>query len=150
MILIFDAHQEGIDDSWLFVVIRHNAADEGGLGGHQHVDQVVQLVAEVGAHRLEVRHLGGGLRLHHHPLLAPPVAGGRQVLLLLGLARVVGVDLAHEGAGLCLLEQVDHGVVDGVPVLVEPASDVVGHSAGIVNNGKVSVLVCGRESSVTD
>ena len=72
MILIFDAHQEGIDDSWLLVVVGHDAADEGGLGGHQHVDQVVQLVPEVGAHRLEVRHLGGRLRLHHHPLLAPP------------------------------------------------------------------------------
>ena len=54
------------------MVVRHNATDEGGLGGHQHVDQVVQLVAEVGAHRLEVRHLGSRLRLHHHPLLAPP------------------------------------------------------------------------------
>ena len=75
---------------------------------------------------------------------------GRQILLLLGLARVVGVDLAHQRTGLRLLEQVDDGVVDGVAVLVEPTSDVVGHSAGIVNNGKVSVLVCGKESSVTD
>ena len=75
---------------------------------------------------------------------------GRQILLLLGLTGVVGVDLAHQGTGLRLLEQVDDGVVDGVAVLVEPTSDVVGHSAGIVNNGKVSVLVCGKESSVTD
>ena len=66
---------------------------------------------------------------------------GRQILLLLGLARVVHVDLAHEGASLGLLEQVDHGVVDGVPVLVEPSSDVVGHSSGVVDDGKVSVLV---------
>ena len=47
MILIFDAHQEGIDDSWLLVVVGHDAADEGGLRRHQHVDQVVQLVLHV-------------------------------------------------------------------------------------------------------
>ena len=46
---------------------------------------------------------------------------GRQVLLLLGLTGVVHVDLAHEGASLGLLEQVDHGVVEGVSVLFEPA-----------------------------
>ena len=43
------------------MVVRHNATDEGGLGGHQYVDQVVQLVAEVGTHSLEVGHLGGSL-----------------------------------------------------------------------------------------
>ena len=126
------------------MVVRDNATDEGGLGGHQHVDQVVQLVAEVGAHSLEIGHLGGGLGLHHHPLLAPPVAGGRKVLLLLGLARVVHVDLAHEGASLGLLEQVDHGVVDGVSVLVEPSGHIVGDSSGIVDHSKVSVLVWGK------
>ena len=126
------------------MVVRHNAADEGGLSAHQHVDQVVELILEVGADSLEVGHLGGSLGLHHHPLLAPPVAGGRQVLLLLGLARVVGVDLAHEGAGLGLLEQVDHGVVDGVSVLVEPSGHIVGDSSGIVDHSKVSVLVWGK------
>ena len=57
-------HQERINNTRLLVVVGHNAADEGGLGGHQHVDQVVQLVAEVGAHSLEVGHLGGSLGLH--------------------------------------------------------------------------------------
>ena len=66
---------------------------------------------------------------------------GRQILLLLGLTRVVGVDLAHQGTGLRLLEQVDDGVVDGVAVLVEPTSDVVRHSSGIVDHSKVSVLI---------
>ena len=136
-------HQERIDDTRLLVVVWHNATDEGGLGGHQHVDQVVQLVPEVGAHSLEVGHLGGSLGLHHHPLLAPPVAGGRKVLLLLGLARVVHVDLVHEGASLGLLEQVDHGVVDGVSVLVEPSGHIVGDSSRIVDYSKVSVLVWG-------
>ena len=91
-------HQERINNSRLLVVVGHNAADEGWLGGHQHIDQVVQLVAEVGAHSLEVGHLGGGLGLHHHPLLPPAVTGWRQILLLLGLSRVVGVDFAEERA----------------------------------------------------
>ena len=66
---------------------------------------------------------------------------GRQILLLLGLARVVGVDLVHEGAGLGLLQQVDNSVVDGIPVLIQPSGDVVGDSSGIVNDSKVGILV---------
>ena len=68
---------------------------------------------------------------------------GRQVLLLLGLTGVIHVDLAHEGASLGLLEQVDHGVVDGVSVLVEPSSHVLGDTSGIEDHSKVSVLVWG-------
>ena len=82
------------------MIVGHNATNEGGFSRHQHVDQVVQLISEVGADSLEVGHLGGSLRLHHHPLLSPPVAWGRQVLLFLGLARVIHVDFIHEGAGL--------------------------------------------------
>ena len=93
-------HQEGVDLPGLLVVVRHNAADEGRLSRHQHVDQVVQLISEVGADSLEVGHLCGRLGLHHHPLLSPPVPGGWQVLLLLGLAWVIRVDLNHQGACL--------------------------------------------------
>ena len=70
------------------------------------------------------------------------MSGGRQILLLLGLSRVVGVDLVHEGAGLGLLQQVDNSVVDGIPVLVQPSGDVVGDSSGIVDDSKVGILVC--------
>ena len=129
--------------TWLFVIVGHNATNEGGFSRHQHVDQVVQLISEVGADSLEVGHLCGRLGLHHHPLLSPPVPGGWQVLLLLGLPRVVHVDLIHEGAGLGLLQQVDHGVVDGVSVLVEPSGHIVGDSSRIVDYSKVSVLVWG-------
>merc|ERR1719266_63288 len=45
----------------------------------------------------------------------------------------------HAGAGG--LEDLHHGVVDGVLVLLQPAGDVVGHDAGVVRNGEVSVLV---------
>ena len=82
------------------MIVGHNATDEGGFSGHQHVDQVVQLISEVGADSLEVGHLGGSLGLHHHPLLAPPVAWWRQILLFLGLAGVVHVDFIHQGASL--------------------------------------------------
>ena len=84
----------------LLVGVRHDATDEAGFGRHQHVDQVVQLVPEVGADGLEVGHLGSRLGLHHHPLLPPAVAGRRQILLLLGLSRVVGVDFDEERAVL--------------------------------------------------
>ena len=84
----------------LLVGVRHDATDEAGFGRHQHVDQVVQLVTEVGADGLEVGHLCSSLGLHHDPLLSPPVARGWQVLLFLGLARVISVDFNHEGAGL--------------------------------------------------
>ena len=82
----------------LLVGVRHDATDEAGFGRHQHVDQVVQLVPEVGADGLEVGHLCSRLGLHHHPLLPPAVTGWRQVLLLLGLSGVVGVDFAEESA----------------------------------------------------
>ena len=84
----------------LLVGIRHNATDEAGFSRHQHVDQVVQLISEVGADSLEVGHLCSSLGLHNNPLLSPPVSRGRKVLLFLGLTRVVHVDFIHEGASL--------------------------------------------------
>ena len=69
------------------------------------------------------------------------MAGRREVLLLLGLARVVGVDLVEEVALGGLLEEVDHGVVDRVAVLIQPAGDVVGDDAGVVGHSEVGVLV---------
>ena len=132
-------HQERIDDTRLLVVVGHNATDERGLGGHQHVDQVVQLVPEVGADGLEVGHLCGRLGLHHHPLFTPAVAGWGQILLFLGLSGMVGVDFAEKRTILRLLQQIDNGVIDGIAVLVEPSSAVVRHGPGIVDDGKVSI-----------
>ena len=39
--------EEGVDEARLLDVVGHDAADEGGLSRHQHVDQVVQLVLQV-------------------------------------------------------------------------------------------------------
>merc|ERR1719239_1491532 len=65
--------RKGSTSPGFFVCIGNDAADEGRLGRHQHVDQVVQLVPEVGADGLEVGHLCGRLGLHHHPLFTPAV-----------------------------------------------------------------------------
>lgn len=40
-----------------------------------------------------------------------------------------------------VLELVDHTIVQGILVLLQPIGDVVGHSAGIMDNGKVSLLL---------
>ena len=113
----------------LLVGVRHDATDEAGFGRHQHVDQVVQLVPEVGADGLEVGHLGRRLGLDHDAPLAATVARRGEVLLLLGLAGMVHQALVEEGAAGGLLEEVHDGVVDGVAVLVQPARHVVGDDA---------------------
>ena len=43
--------------------------------------------------------------------------------------------------GACRLENLDHGVVDRVLVLLQPTGDVVRDDAGIVGDGEVSILV---------
>merc|ERR1712223_2278739 len=58
-----------------------------------------------------------------------------------GLARVVFPEENQQGAGGGGLHDLDHGVVDGVLVLLKPSSDVVGHDASVVRDGKVGVLV---------
>ena len=131
--------KEGIHLARLFVRIGNDAPDEGRLSRHQHVDQVVQLVPEVGADGLEVGHLCGRLGLHHHPLFTPAVAWWWQILLLLRLSRMVGIDFAEKRTILRLLQQIDNGVIDGITVLVEPSSAVVRHGPGIVDDGKVSI-----------
>merc|ERR1719278_1561834 len=45
------------------------------------------------------------------------------------------------GIGRLALHDFDNRVVDGVLVLLEPSSDVVGHDSGIVGDGEVGVLV---------
>merc|ERR1719192_2190335 len=47
----------------------------------------------------------------------------------------------QQGISRLALHDFDHRVVDGVLVLLEPSSDVVGHDSGVVGDGKVGVLV---------
>ena len=111
-------HEETVDKARLLVVVGHNATDKGGLRGHEHVDQIVQLISEVGADRLEVGHLGRRLGLDNNALLTAAMAGRRQVLFLLGLTRVVGIALLHQLTAGGLLQQIHHRVIDRVAILV--------------------------------
>ena len=58
-----------------------------------------------------------------------------------GLARVVCPQGDKEFVRAMRLEDLHHGVIDRVLVLLEPTSDVVRHNTSIVRDGKVSVLV---------
>ena len=133
--------QEGINNSRLLVIVWNNASDEGRFRGHQHVDQVVQLILEVGADSLEVGHLGGSLGLDHHPLLSSSMSRRWKIFFFLCLSRMVRVTFDHQVAALGLLEQIHHGVVDWIPVLVQPSCQVVAHGAGVVSHGKMGVLI---------
>ena len=132
--------KEGVNNSGLLVIVRDNATDEAWLSGHQHVDQVIELILEVGADCLEVGHLGGSLGLDDNSLLSSPVSRGREILLLLGLSRMVRVALNHELTGFGLLEDVHHSVIDRIPVLVEPSGEVIAHGASVVYHSKMSIL----------
>ena len=103
------------------MIVRDNTTNEGWFSCHQHVDQVVELILEVRADSLEVGHLGSSLGLDHDPLLTSPVSRRRQILFLLGLARMIRVALNHQSAGLCLLEKIHHSVIDRISVLVKPS-----------------------------
>ena len=58
-----------------------------------------------------------------------------------GLARVVFPEKDQKLTGGGGLHDLDDSVVDGVLVLLKPSSDIVGHNASIVGEGKVDVLV---------
>ena len=38
-----------------------------------------------------------------------------------------------------VLDQLNNGVVEGILVLLQPSSQVVGHSGGVVDDGKVCI-----------
>lgn len=58
------------------------------------------------------------------------------------LTRVIGKEFHKKGvAGL--LELVHNSVVERVLVLLEPAGEVVGHRAGVVDDGEVRLLLAG-------
>merc|ERR1719249_461601 len=58
-----------------------------------------------------------------------------------GLSRVVFPQENQQSIGRLALHHFDHRVVDGVLVLLQPSSDVVGHDSGVVGDGKVGILV---------
>merc|ERR1719150_587140 len=106
--------------------------------GHKATDEVGSAVVE-GGHQLHQGHqVDRGHSLATASLLLLPS-------LLLGgfcwLARVVNPQFREKRNRAGGLEDLNNSVVDGILVLLQPPSDVVGHNTSIVRNGKVSILV---------
>merc|ERR1719195_1671081 len=119
--------QWGLHISGLLVGVGHQATDEVGLarveGDHQLVerDQVDR---------------GDSLAAASLLLLLSLILGGGG-----GLTGVVSPQPHQQGALGGGLEDLHHGVVDGILVLLQPVSDVVVDNTGVVRNTEVSVLV---------
>merc|ERR1719191_1045147 len=111
LVLVHD--QVGLHTSGLLVGVGHHTTDEVRLSLVQGGHQVIQLALEVGGDSLAATLL----------LLTTIVLGGLQ-----GLAGVVS-------------ETLDHESVASVLVLLEPASQVVGHGGGVVDDSKMCVGV---------
>merc|ERR1719330_1561767 len=122
LILVHD--QGGLHTSGLLVGVGHNTTDEVGLslveGGHE----VIKLTLEERGHSLAAS------------LLLPVLVLGS----LHGLARVVG-EAGNGQRVAAILDQLHNSVIEGILVLVEPSSQVVGHGGGVVNDGKVRIRV---------
>merc|ERR1719150_1134942 len=119
--------QRRLNLSRLLVGVGHKATDEVGLarveGGHQLTQ------------RDEVDR-GHGLATASLLLLLTLILGGRG-----RLSGVVSPEEDQQLTGAGGLEDLDNSVVDGILVLLQPASDVVGHNTSVVRDGKVSILV---------
>merc|ERR1712223_1813422 len=122
LVLVHD--KAGLHASRLLVGVGHHATDEVRLRLVEGSHQVVELALEVGGHGLAAL-----------ALLSVLVLGSLQ-----GLARVVGKALDGQVIST-LLDELNNGVVEGILVLLKPASQVVGHGGGVVDDGKVRVRV---------
>merc|ERR1719500_1334078 len=125
--LVLVHHQAGLDASGLLVGVGHNATDEVGFslveGGHQ----VVELALEV-----------GGYGLAALALLPVLILGSLQ-----GLAGVI-LEALDGQLVAAILDQLNNGVVEGILVLLQPSSQVVGDGGGVVDDGEVRVGVGAR------
>merc|ERR1711863_53201 len=123
---------ELVHDEWglhlagLLVGVGYKATHKVGLagveGGHQ-LNQGNQVDG------------GDGLAATLLLLLALVLGGG------CGLAGMIFPQENEQSTGGGGLHHLNNSVVDGVLVLLKPSSDVVRHNAGVVRDGKVSVLV---------
>merc|ERR1719297_61271 len=122
--LVLVHHKVGLNSSGDLVSVGDNTTDEVGLslveGGHQ----VIKLTLEV-----------GGDSLAATLLLSVLVLGS-----LKRLSRMISE--AHDGKRVAtILDHLDNGVIERILVLLEPSSQVVRDSGGVVNNTKVSIRV---------
>merc|ERR1719195_2183612 len=118
--------QWGLHISGLLVGVGHQATDEVGLARVEGDHQLVE--------RDEVDR-GDSLAAASLLLLLSLILGGG------GLTGVVSPQPHQQGALGGGLEDLNNSVVDGVLVLLQPASDVVVDNTGVVRNTEVSVLV---------
>merc|ERR1719336_3138364 len=123
LVLVHDEFR--LRTSWLLVSVWHNTTNEVGLGLVEGGHQVIKLTLEVGGHSLAAS-------------LLLPVRG------ILGslqrLARVVSEALDGQRVAT-ILDELNNGVVERIFVLLQPASQVVGDSGSVVNDGKVRIRV---------
>merc|ERR1719210_1913819 len=122
LVLVHD--EAGLHTSGLLVGVGHHATDEVRVslveGGHQ----VIKLTLEVGGHSLAAS------------LLLPVLVLGS----LQGLAGMVSEALDGQSIAT-ILNKLNNGVIERILVLLKPASQVVGDSGGVVNDGKVRIRV---------
>merc|ERR1719410_3173236 len=122
--LVLMHHKVGLNSSGDLVGVGDNTTDEVGLslveGGHQ----VIKLTLEV-----------GGDSLAATLLLSVLILGSFK-----RLSRMISEALVKHGVG-SILHHLDNGVIERILVLLEPSSQVVGDSGGVVNNTKVSIGV---------
>merc|ERR550532_63808 len=119
--------QWGLNISGLLVGVGHQATDEVGLarveGGHQLIER----------HQVDGGHSLAAASLL---LLLALILGGAG-----GLAGVVSPQPNQQGALGGRLEDLHHGVVDGILVLLQPVGHVIVHNSSVVGHTEVSILV---------
>merc|ERR1719400_144954 len=119
--------QWGLNISGLLVGVGHQATDEVGLarveGGHQLIER----------HQVDGGHSLAAASLL---LLLALILGGAG-----GLAGVVSPQPNQQGTLGGRLEDLHHGVVDGILVLLQPVGHVIVHNSSVVRHTEVSILV---------
>merc|ERR550532_50574 len=119
--------QWGLNISGLLVGVGHQATDEVGLarveGGHQLIER----------HQVDGGH---SLTAASLLLLLALILGGAG-----GLAGVVSPQPNQQGTLGGRLEDLHHGVVDGILVLLQPVGHVIVHNSSVVGHTEVSILV---------
>merc|ERR1719297_645190 len=123
LVLVHD--EAGLHTSGDLVSVGHHATDEVGLGLVEGGHQVIKLALEEGGHSLAAS------------LLLPVgcILGSLQ-----RLARMISEALDGQSVAT-ILDELNNGVIERILVFLQPASQVVGDSGGIVNNGKVRIRV---------
>merc|ERR1719186_1944881 len=121
--LVLMHHEIGLNSSVALVSVGHNTTDEVGIGLVQDIHQVVELTLEVRGYGLATT------------FLLPSS-------IILGCFEwLTGVILEAFNKELVasILHHLNNSVVEGILVLLEPISQIVGHGGGIMDDGKMRI-----------